>query len=230
MKQNYLIALVWALLLLGGCSKNYYISNNFEQRTQNHKVIAILPAQMIYTNNLLDDLGLENQDLAEIEEAESRAFQISLSDQLLAMAQRGKKSMRVELQSLEQTNHLLASKNINIKSSWDKSPSELAAILGVDAVVKSRVEKQRYLPDLAAFGISLGTKIVSLLTRNPFWLINNGNVAKTNDLYISCSLIDGENNNVLWSTNANSSTDWNVSLREVADRLNNVFARKFPYK
>ena len=67
------------------------------------------------------------------------------------------------------TQQLLATKGISVLEVQNHSPEELAAILGVDAVVHARIQKNRLMSDLASYGIELGVRILNVLTDHAIW-------------------------------------------------------------
>ena len=134
-----LIIISVALGLLS-CSHKYYKTSWFDQQTANHKVVAVLPAEMIFTGKQPENLSVE--EIAKIEEQESKNFQQSLYNSILRYANSRKYFTRVNLQDLSTTRRILEEHNINYKDAWKKDDKELAALLGVDAVVKMRIQKQ----------------------------------------------------------------------------------------
>lgn len=224
MKKITLLTL--AVILLASCAKNYYVNPQFEDKTRTHTVVAILPYKMINTGK--QPKNMTQQDLEKLEEAESVAFQTSLYDQILKSTRGGKKPFRVEFQSVNITNSKLKEQGISIRESWDKDPTELAKLLGVDAVAKSSVQKNRYLSDLASFGIDVGTSILEGLTglggATPM------NATKTNDVRLSCDLINATDAATLYNLSRSFSVDWTYSTQQVIEDVNRRISRTFPYR
>lgn len=156
-KLNSLL-LIALVTLLAACGAQKYTINEFDAITANHQTVAVLPVEMVFTGK--QPKKLTPEDIAQIEEAESKAFQISLLNSILGKADK----MRVSFQDYTRTNQRLEDAGISIRESWTVDPEELAQILEVDAVVRMRVEKQRYMSDLASFGIDLARDLVWLLS------------------------------------------------------------------
>ena len=214
------------LLVMASCAKNYYVNPMFEQKTSAHTVVAILPYKMINTGK--QPRNMTEQDLQKLEEAESQAFQTSLYDQILKSTRAGKKPFRVEFQSVNITNSKLKEAGYSIRDTWDKDPTELAKLLGVDAVVKSSVQKNRYLSDLASFGIDLGTSVLEGLTG--LGGVTPMNATKTNDVMLSCDLINALDGSTLYNLSRNISVDWSYSTKQVIEDVNRRISRTFPYR
>ncbi|HEX2606797.1 MAG TPA: hypothetical protein VHK91_05435 [Flavisolibacter sp.] len=222
---SFLVAAM-VLLLTTSCAHKYYTSSSFEQQTARHKSIAILPAEMVFTGNQPKNLSPE--DIAAIEENESLAFQQSLYNGVLRNANTRKYMTTVTIQDIRSTQDLLKENNISVRESWRKDDKELARLLGVDAVVRLRIQKKRYMSDLASFGVGIGRQILSQVA------INNGNIFvpwvpdKTNDIFAACSIVS--NNQTLWNDNYKKETDWNTPSEQVIDRITDNFGKHFPYR
>jgi len=77
MKQNLLSGFIAIFILfLFSCSNKYYTASNFEEKTQKHKVVAILPAEVTFSGKQPKNLSPE--DIAKAEERESIDFQYAL--------------------------------------------------------------------------------------------------------------------------------------------------------
>jgi hypothetical protein len=85
MKRDLLLLPVLFFVLFTSCAGHkYYTSSSFDQQTARHKLIAVLPAEMVFTGTLPKNLSPE--DIALIEETESRTFQNSLYNSILRHA------------------------------------------------------------------------------------------------------------------------------------------------
>src|SRR5690242_16848688 len=85
MKKALPFVLVLFALFIGACSGHkYYTTSTFDQKTANHRLVAVLPAEMIFTGKKPDNLTVE--DIEKIEESESRSFQQSLYNSILRYA------------------------------------------------------------------------------------------------------------------------------------------------
>ncbi len=214
--------LCFFVLILISCSHKYYTSF-FDQQTLNHKIVAVLPAEMVFTGKQPDDLTAE--DIARIEEAESKNFQYSLYNSILRYANSKKYFTRINLQDIVITQKILEEHGISRKDVSKKDDKELTALLGVDAVVRMRIQKQRYMSDAASYGIGVGRQIIyNTGLKIPLPYIPN----KTNDIYASCDIVC--NNLTLWNDNYKRSSDWNSPSNLVIENITDNFGRHFLYK
>lgn len=223
------IPILFILLILGAesCSP-VFISPNFENITQEHKSVAVLPVEMIYTG--IRPEMLSDEDLEEIEIAESKSFQISFFNEVLYSASRGKNEIRIDLQDYQKTNRLLEDNGVGILESWTENPEYLAEILEVDAVVRARIEKTRLMSDFASFGIELGAHILDEIMDHSTWLWLPYGGTKSKEVHANYSLLNKENGTVLWSVGFDTSADWRQKANEIIDGINRRAARKFPYR
>src|SRR5262245_12521131 len=125
LRNTLLLVLVFTTLL--SCSRKYYASSYFDQQTSHHRVIAVLPAEMVFTGVQPKNLSAEN--IKQIEEQESRDFQVALYNSILQYANSRRYYTTVNVQDFATTQRLLSDSNISIRDAWYKSDLELAKIL-----------------------------------------------------------------------------------------------------
>ena len=215
-------SLLFAALLFTACNR-FYKNPDFEAKTQDHRTIALLPFQITITGRLPKDLTPENRK--KIEEAESVAFQRSFYSQIHIVGARGSRQLSVVVQPTEKTNQILADNGIGTVESWDQDPQKLAELLGVDAVVRCKAIKQRYLSDLESIGVQVGTTIL----KSVFGLGYFGWAGRTNDVEVMTNIIDATDGDNLFSGRDEVSVDWSRPANEAVEQINRRIARRFPY-
>ena len=219
------LLIIMVLLITTSCSRRHYSSSLFDQQTAGHKLIAVLPAEMVFTGNRPKNLTTE--DIARIEEEESKAFQVALYNSILRHANTRRYEMVVNVQDFSSTQRLLEKDSISIRDAWHRDDAELCKILGVDAVVRMRVQKKRYMSDMTSYGIDVARRIgndIGVLGKVPI----PGNVNKTNDIYATCSLVS--KGQTLWNNNYKGASNWNRQANEIIESITDNFGRNFPYK
>lgn len=215
------------LLLTSSCTP-YFQSANFDTLTADHTRIAVLPFDILFTGRMPEQLTEE--DILLIEEAESRAFQISFYNELLRSTQRGKRSLRIDVQHHQATLKILEEKGISIRESWSMRPEVLADILEVDAVVRANIEKNRLMSGLASFGVEVGLDILEDLSDYQYWPFLSMIPKKTNDIIASFSLFEIKEGIVLWSMTFERKAEWTQSANKIIGRITARAAEKFPYR
>lgn len=224
MKKHLVIPalILFAALVAGSCNR-FYKNPYFETKAAGHQNIAILPYQIIITGRLPKDLTPEVK--RQIEEAESVAFQRSFYSQVHIVGARGKRALTVAVQPAEKTNQILADNGISIAQSWDKDPQELAKLLGVDAVIRNKAIKQRYLSDLESIGVQVGTTVLNVLLGTPFWFGGG----RTADVEVMSNIIAASDGDNLFSGRDEVTVDWSRPANEAVEQINRRIARRFPY-
>jgi hypothetical protein len=224
MKKNLLYILIAFAAFTTACSHKNYTTSYFDQQTMHHKLIAVLPAEMIFTGVQPKDISAET--IAKIEENESRMFQNYLFNAVLRYANTNKYYTAVGFQDISTTQKLLEENNITIRDSWKQDDRKLAELLGVDAIVRMRIQKKRYMSDLASLGVDYGQQVLNQIGNVGKYIPYVPN--KTNDIYASCNVVS--NNQTLWNDDYRGASSYNVSSEKVIDNITDNFGRHFPYR
>ena len=220
------ILLVIVSLLILSCKPQYY-ATNFEAKTATHKIIAVLPIEMHFIGQIPEKWTLD--DIRQIEEAESQAFQISFYNEILRSTKSGRKPIRVDIQHYNKTWQLLEDHEIGIRESWRMSREKLALVLGVDAVVSARIKKTRFMSDLESYGIEVATEIVNIITDHkmfPFIPIT----AQNKEIVADYAVVDKNDGITLWSISFKVGADWRQPANQIIDNISRRAARNFPYR
>ena len=223
MRINSTLLALFVLISFSSCHR-YYTSSSFAEKSARHKSIAILPPQLVVSGTLPKNLTPYN--IEQLEEKESKLFQEALYNNVLRRGNSGKYALNVSIQPYTNTLAALQKNNISIRDSWTKDDKELAAILGVDAVVRTSIQKERFMSDLASAGIDAGRRILDAVLTRPVLL--PGVTNKTNDIRASCSIIS--NGEALWNDSYTRESDYNYTANQLIEHLTDNFAKHFPYK
>jgi hypothetical protein len=224
-KHLHYLLFVSFVLFLFSCSNRYYTANNFSEKTEDHKVVAILPAEVAFTGKQPKNLSPEA--IAEAEERESIDFQYALMNGILRHANTRKYVTTVNFQDVNTTQKILEKNNISVRDSWNKDDQELATLLGVDAVIRMNIRKQRYMSDEASYGVGVAKQVI-YSTKIGSKVPVPGSVGKTYDIYATCNLLS--DNQTLWNDNYKRSTDYEVQPNVVVEWITDWFGENFPYK
>lgn len=215
------------ILLLAGCAAVRYEAPDFGARASGHRTIAVLPFEMIFTGR--PPARLAPDQVARIEEGESLAFQAALYDSLLHYSSANKRRrIRVDIQPIEVTNQILDQNDIELRRTWGMEPTELARFLGVDAVVRTRVQKTRYLSDFASYGIDVGLSVLhesGVAEHLPL-----PDLARTHDIYAESILVDAADGRLLWKRAVERRADWAHPANDVIVHVTRKLAKRFPYR
>jgi len=226
MKKNLLTGFIAIFILfLFSCSNKNYTASNFEEKTVNHKVVAILPAEVIFSGK--QPKNLSPDAIAKAEERESIDFQYALMNSILNHANTKKYITTVNFQDINTTLKILEKNSISVRDSWNKDDNELAKLLGVNSVIRMNIRKQRYMSDEASYGVGVARQVIyktGIGSKVPV----PSSVGKTYDIYASCNLLS--DNQTLWNDNYKRSTDYDVQPNVVIEWITDDFGENFPYK
>ena len=222
------IPLLPLVVSLAACTAVDYTSPRFADEALDHQSVAVLPVAMVFTGKA--PKGVTAEDILLIEEGESLAFQASLYNYLLdRSSSHRRRPIWVSIQPIERTNQLLSEAGFTVRDTWVLPADELAGMLGVDAVVRTRVRKTRYLSDLASFGIAVGVNVaLEVLDDDHTWLIPWG--PRTYDIYAEGALLAADQGTLLWKVAVNRETDWGQPANDVVRGITRKLAKKFPYR
>jgi len=129
--------LLYLLLLISiavSAQKNIYESKNFDDLSENHQVLAIIP---FLTNLDLKD-GISKNELKQLEEKEGYAVQNALETYF--SKRKRKKKFSVEFQNTKNTNAILAQNNITYKNIDVYTIKQLSEILQVDGIISGNMD------------------------------------------------------------------------------------------
>lgn len=226
MKKNLLYAcIVSFIVFLFACSNKYYTAGNFSEKTEDHKVVAILPAEIVFSGKQPKNVSPEN--IAKAEETESVNFQYALMNSILRHANTRKYITTVNFQDINTTQKILDQNNISVRDSWKKDDNELAKLLGVDAVIRMNIRKQRYMSDEASYGVGVAKQVIyktGIGSKVPV----PGSVGKTYDVYATCNLLS--DHQTLWNDNYKRAADWDTQPNVIIEWITDSFGENFPYK
>jgi hypothetical protein len=224
----YAIALAALIFVTSSCHR-YYTNTNFDTATVNHKTVAILPANVILTGN--KPKKMTSDDIAKQELAESNTFQQSLYNNILRHANSKKYETSIQVQPIEKTAELLKNNSIDFKEVATTSDETLCKLLNVDAVVRLKVQKTRYMSGLVSFGAdilndilfgSVGVFIPGTMTPVP------NAPTKTDDVIADCTV--QSNSTVLWNDNYKQQANWQRPANDIVENVTNSFGKHFPYR
>lgn len=225
MKKTLPFLLSIALIISVSCSRKHYTSSFFDQQTASHKIIAVLPSEIVLTGKKPEQLTEEQ--IAKIEEEESRAFQLSLYSNILQYANSRKYYMSVGVQDVNKTMATLDENHISLRDSWKMDDKKLADLLGVDAIVRMQVRKKRYMSDYASYGVTIARDVIRQTPLGNKLPIPRS-LGKTEDIYAYCSVVS--NSVTLWNNNYKAAADWDNPSNVIIENITDNFGRYFPYK
>lgn len=186
-----------------------YQHPNFEVKTVDHKIIAILPFDANVSLRPKQMKEITPEQFAELEKNEGLSVQSAMYSWFLKRKKKG--DLQVDVQDPKRTNALLAQnqvEDLNILTS-----DQLAQLLGVDAVITGTFETDKPMSDGAS--IALGLLI-------GFW-------GTTNTATINMSVNNGTDGELLWNYNKKVAGSLGSNTDQLINKLMRKASRRLGY-
>ena len=187
--------------------KNIYESKNFDDLTENHRVLAIIP---FLTNLDLDD-GISRNELKQLEEKEGYAVQNALETYF--SKRKRKKKFSVEFQNTKNTNAILAQKNITYKNIDVYTIKQLSGILQVDGIISGNMD----LNILLSKGVPTEFSFLD-------YFLGDSKYGR-----IGIKISDGTSGKLLWKYEKKINKKTGKNTNDLIDRMMKLATRNFPY-
>ncbi len=210
MKNLFSIVAFFALILTS-CGPSIYKTTDFEDVTRTHKTVAIIPANVMVQLRPNQAKKLTPEQIEKNQEATGFALQEKMYGWFLRRST--KQNYTVNFQDVSQTNALLQEAKLSYKDILKKSKSDLAKLLGVDAVISASLRTDKPMSEgvAVALGVVLGV-----------W----GN---TNKAFTTIDIHEGKKGNLLWKYDYEASGSVGSSPENLVNALMRNASKKFPY-
>ena len=207
MKKLLVFFLICAGTATAVAQKNIFQSNRFDELSQDHQVLAIIP---FFTHLDLDE-ELSRSEKQRLEQKEGYAVQ----DALETYFGRGKKRKKfsVDFQNSKDTNALLAQNDISYDNIDRYTIRELADILGVDGIISGNLDVNVLLSD----GVPSDFSFLD-------YLLGDADYGR-----IGIKISDGKSGKLIWKYEQEISRKSGKDTDDLIDKMMKKAARKFPY-
>ena len=209
LKRMKKLFFLFALFTLCGLSaqKDIFQSNRFDQFSKNHRTLAIIP----FFVHLDLDNGISGKELKVLEEKEGYAVQNALETYF----GRGKKRKKftVAFQNSEDTNALLAKKNISYNNIDRYTIRELASVLGVDGIISGNLDINVLLSE----GLPEDFSFMD-------YILGDADYGR-----IGIKISDGDSGKLLWKYEQEITKKSGKNTDDLIDKMMKKAARRFPY-
>tara|TARA_R100001369_G_scaffold92526_2_gene138134 strand:+ start:24112 stop:24765 length:654 start_codon:yes stop_codon:yes gene_type:complete len=205
--KNILIIIFTLSFLGASAQKNIYESEKFDELSQNHSDLAIIP---FLTNLELKD-EISSEELKDLEEKEGYAVQDALETYF--SKRKKKKKFSVEFQNIKNTNAILKQNGISYDNIDVYSVKELAQILEVDGIISGTLD----LNVLLSKGVPTEFSLLDYI---------NGDA---NYGRIGVKISDGITGKLLWKYEKQINKKSGKNTTDLIDLMMKLASRKFPY-
>ncbi len=204
------IAIV-ATLFMTACGPTIYKAQDFDSSTANHKIVAILPADVSIQLRPNEMKKSTPEQLKETERQTGETIQDKMYSWFLKRS--GKFKYTVTFQDISRTNALLSQAGITYATMNTKTKDELAKILQVDAVISTKASMKKPMSEGAAVAVGL--------------LV--GAWGNTNDVQTSIAINEATAGKLVWKYDYNASGSVGSNPDRLVDALMRNASKKFPY-
>lgn len=187
--------------------KNIYESIRFDEYTNDHEILAIVP----FIAHLELKKAVDKDELSILAEKEGYAVQNALETYFSKRKKR--KKFSVDFQNIRNTNAILAQNNINYNNIDTYTTQELCKILDVDGIISGNLN----LNILLSEGVPTDFSILDYFS-------GDANYGR-----IGVKISDGETGKLLWKYENEISKKTGKNTTELIDKMMKTASRKFPY-
>ncbi|HEV7621183.1 MAG TPA: hypothetical protein VGO09_05600 [Flavisolibacter sp.] len=211
MKPTCLL-LAFCITILSSCGPKIYTSSNFDSALAKHKLVAILPADVTTQLRPNEAKRITAEQIEQMSEKTGYDIQDKMYSWFLRRTD--KFHYTVNFQDITKTNSLLKKAGVSYSDLATKDRSEIAQILGVDAVIQDRSRMEKPMSEGAAVAVGL--------------LV--GAWGSTNKVETTINIHDGKTGNLLWKYDYEAEGSVGSSTTSLVNALMRNAAKKFPYK
>ncbi len=153
MKKSFLTSIFTLFVLVSFSQTRLYENPNFDAISKDHKIIAILPFKTTVKLRPKDMKDMSPEQLLKIETDQSYSIQSAMNSWFLQRDKDG--NLRVKVQDPATTNAILKKNGISYNNMDQFTPSELANLIGVDAVISGNFETNKPMSEGAGIAVAV---------------------------------------------------------------------------
>lgn len=199
--------IVFLTVALASAQKNIYENRKFDELTDEHEVLAIMP----FIAHLELKEVVDRDELRVLAEREGYAVQNALETYFSKRKKR--KKFNVDFQNIVNTNAILAQNNITYDNIDIHTTQELCKILDVDGIISGNLN----LNILLSEGVPTDFNLLDYFS-------GDANYGR-----IGVKISDGETGKLLWKYENEISKKTGKNTNELIDKMMKTASRKFPY-
>ncbi|MFS4456613.1 hypothetical protein [Maribacter sp. 2304DJ31-5] len=207
MIRTTIISILFSGLALNA-QKNIYESHKFDELSENHEVLAILP----FLTHLELKKSSFDEDVKSLEEKEGYAVQNALETYF--SKRKKKKKFSVEFQNTKDTKAILAQKGIDYQNIDVYTIKQLSKILQVDGIISGTLD----LNILLSKGVPTEFSFTDYFS-------GDSNYGR-----IGVKISDGDTGKLLWKYEKQINKKTGKNTTDLIDKMMKLAIRKFPYE
>lgn len=205
--KRLLFGLLLFVTALGTAQKNIYENRRFDELSENHEVLAIVP----FIANLDLEQNVDRNELKDL--AEKEGYEVQNALETYFSKRKKRKKFNVEFQNIEDTNAILAQNDVTYDNLDIYTIKELCNILKVDGIISGNLS----LNILLSKGVPTDFNLLDYFS-------GNANYGR-----IGIKVSDGETGKLLWKYEKAITKKTGKNTTELIDKMMKLVSRKFPY-
>nr|WP_297916211.1 hypothetical protein [uncultured Allomuricauda sp.] len=206
MKSIFFVLTVFVFSVTSA-QKNIYENRRFDELTENHEVLAIVP----FIANLDLERDVPASELKKLAEKEGYAVQNALETYFSKRKKR--KKFNVDFQNIEDTNAILTQNRISYDNLDIYTTKQLCTLLKVDGIISGNLN----LNILLSKGVPTDFSFLDYFS-------GDANYGR-----IGVKVSDGETGKLLWKYEKAITKKTGKNTIELIDKMMKLASRKFPY-
>jgi len=205
--KKIILLLSFLMVAVGSAQKNIYENRRFDELSENHETLAIIP----FIANLDLKRNVDRNELLDLAKKEGYAVQNALETYFSKRKKR--KKFNVDFQNIEDTNAILAQNGITYENLDIHTIKQLCKILEVDGIISGNLN----LNILLSKGVPTNFSLLDYFS-------GDANYGR-----IGVKVSDGESGKLLWKYEKAITKKTGKNTTELIDRMMKLASRKFPY-
>lgn len=230
--MKYFTLLLFISITIASCSRNRYLTADYDKLANQHSVIAVLPYDIQLTGRKTAEMN--EDEILKYRAREAKIFQQSLYSEVLKRTGRRNKDINISVQDINKTNRLLKNAGILLTDIAEHSPKELGQILDVDAIISTRLMKEMFLSREEAVLVDVASDVAKDILKDnaPLGVLTypNSKLSRSSEIDIYCTIVDTEAESAIWIYSTDIDIQWNMEEDEVIEQVNTRISKKFPYR
>ncbi|WP_405381566.1 hypothetical protein [Maribacter sp. LLG6340-A2] len=202
----FFLTTLYCIAALG--QKNIYESPNFDELSEDHAVLAIIP----FLTNLDLNEPISSEEQKRLEENEGYAVQNALETYFSRRSK--KKKLPVKFQNIKNTKAILAQNNVSYENIDVYTTKQLSEILGVDGIISGTLD----LNILLSSGVPTEFSFTDYIS-------GGADYGR-----IGIKISDGDSGRLLWKYEKEINKKTGKNTTDLIDRMMKLAIRKFPYE
>lgn len=194
-------------ITLVSAQKNIYENRRFDELSQDHEILAIVP----FIAHLELKTNVDHEELKRLSKREGYAVQNALETYFSKRKKR--KKFNVDFQNIEDTNAILAQNGIDYNNLDIYTTQELCKILKVDGIISGNLK----LNILLSEGVPTDFSLLDYFS-------GDANYGR-----IGMKISDGDTGKLLWKYEKGITKKTGKNTTELIDKMMKMASRKFPY-